>query len=193
MSQEQVTAKLSQIHGKGLETIFSLSEAALENAQKLAQLNYAASKDLLVNAQDGIQQILIAKDSKQVAELLGTDVLQATSRQAVIYQRKVTKVLRDGGKEFTNIVDASLNQLQDSVQDCMNTLAANAPAGSDVLITSLKTINSSALQGFEQLRAAIKDALVAAEKTADQAIGLVQGQIAQVNKVVAPVSTRKSA
>jgi len=34
---------------------------------------------------------------------------------------------------------------------------------------------------------------VAAEKTADQAIGLVQGQIAQVNKVAAPVSTRKSA
>ena len=167
MSQEQVTAKLSQIHDKGLEAIFSLSEAALENAQKLAQLNYAASKDLLVNAQDGIQQILIAKDSKQVAELLGTDVLQATSRQAVIYQRKVTKVLRDGGKEFTNIVDASLNQLQDSVQDCMNAVAANAPACSDVLISSLKAINSSALQGFEQLRAAIKDALVAAEKIAD--------------------------
>ena len=181
MSQEQVTAKLSQIHDKGLEAIFSLSEAALENAQKLAQLNYAASKDLLVNAQDGIQQILIAKDSKQVAELLGTDVLQATSRQAVIYQRKVTKVLRDGGKEFTNIVDASLNQLQDSVQDCMNAVAANAPACSDVLISSLKAINRSALQGFEQLRAAIKDALVATEKTADQAIGLVQGQIAQVN------------
>ena len=162
MSQEQITAKLSQIHSKGFESTFSLSEAALENAQKLAQLNYAASKDLLVNAQDGIQQILIAKDSKQVAELLGTDVLQATSRQAVIYQRKVTKVLRDGSKEFTNVVDASFDQLQDGVQDWMNAVAANAPAGSDAFISCLKTVYSSALRGFEQLRAASKDVLVTA-------------------------------
>ena len=49
MNQDQITAKLSQINSKGLEATFSLSEAALENAQKLAELNYAASKDALVN------------------------------------------------------------------------------------------------------------------------------------------------
>ena len=128
MSQEQITAKLSQIHSKGFESTFSLSEAALENAQKLAQLNYAAAKDLLVNAQESIQQILIAKDPKQVAELLGVDALQAASNQVATYQRKVTKVLRDGSKEFTNVVDASFDQLQDGVQDWMNAIAANAPA-----------------------------------------------------------------
>jgi electron transfer flavoprotein alpha/beta subunit len=42
MNQDQITAKLSQINSKGLEASFSLSEAALENAQKLAELNYAA-------------------------------------------------------------------------------------------------------------------------------------------------------
>ena len=50
MNQEQITAKLSQIQSKGLESTFSLSEAALENAEKLAALNYAASKEALVNA-----------------------------------------------------------------------------------------------------------------------------------------------
>ena len=43
MNQDQITAQLSQINSKGLEASFSLSEAALENAQKLAELNYAAS------------------------------------------------------------------------------------------------------------------------------------------------------
>ena len=69
MNQDQITAKLSQINSKGLEATFSLSEAALEKAQKLAELNYAASKDALVNAQDGIQQVLTAKDPKQVKYL----------------------------------------------------------------------------------------------------------------------------
>jgi phasin family protein len=194
MNQDQITAKLSQINSKGLEASFSLSEAALENAQKLAELNYAATKDVLVNAQDGIQQVLTAKDPKEVTELLNAETLQAAGDQAVAYQKKVTKVLRDGNKEFANVVDASIDQLQDGFQDWINTVAANAPAGSDVFLSSFKTVYGSALQGFEQFRAASKEAFATAEKTADQAIDAVQGQISQVKKSATPASrARKSA
>ena len=194
MNQEQITAKLSQINSKGLEASFSLSEAALENAQKLAELNYAASKDVLVNTQDSIAQVLTAKDSKQVTELLNAETLQAAGNQAVAYQKKVSKVLRDSNKEFANVVDASIDQLQDGFQDWINTVAANAPAGSDAFLSSFKTVYGSTLQGFEQFRAASKEAFATAEKTADQALETVQGQIAQVKKADAPASrSRKSA
>jgi len=194
MNQDQITAKLSQMNSKGLEASFSLSEAALENAQKLAELNYAASKDVLVNTQDGIQQVLTAKDPKQVTELLNVDTLQAAGNQALAYQKKVSKVLRDSNKEFANVVDASIDQLQDGFQDWINTVAANAPAGSDAFLSSFKTVYGSALQGFEQFRAVSKEAFATAEKTADQAIETVQGQIAQVKKAATPASrSRKSA
>ncbi|WP_114689173.1 phasin family protein [Polynucleobacter necessarius] len=88
MNQDQITAKLSQISNKGLEATFSLSEAALENAQKLAELHYAASKDVLINAQAGIQQVLTAKDPKQVTEIVTVDSFQASGNQAVAYQKK---------------------------------------------------------------------------------------------------------
>jgi len=194
MNQDQITTQLSQINSKGLETSFSLSEAALENAQKLAELNYAASKDALVNAQDGIAQVLTAKDPKQVTELLSADALQAAGSQAAAYQKKVSKVLRDSNKEFANVVDASIDQLQDGFQDWINTVTANAPAGSEAFVSSFKTAYGSALQGFEQFRAASKEAFVTVEKTADQAIEAVQGQIAQVKKSATPASrARKSA
>ena len=194
MNQDQITAKLSQINSKGLEATFSLSEAALENAQKLAELNYAASKDVLVNAQDGIQQVLTAKDPKQVTELLSAETLQSAGNQATAYQKKVTKVLRDGNKEFVNVVDVSIDQLQDGFQEWINTVAANAPAGSDAFLSSFKTVYGSALQGFEQFRAASKEAFATAEKTAEQALETVQGQIAQVKKSATPASrSRKSA
>ena len=193
MNQEQITAKLSQINSKGLEATFSLSEAALENAQKLAELNYAASKDALVNAQDGIQQVLTAKDPKQVTELLSADALQAVSNQAAAYQKKVTKVLRDGSKEFSNVVEASIDQLQDGFQEWVNTVTANAPAGSEVFVSSFKTVYGSALQGFEQFRAASKEAFATAEKTADQAFESAQGQIAQVKKAATPATRSRKA
>ena len=194
MNQDQITAKLSKINSKGLEATFSLSEAALENAQKLAELNYAASKDVLVNAQDGIQQVLTAKDPKQVTEMLNAETLQSAGNQAVAYQKKVSKVLRDSNKEFVNVVDASIDHLQDGFQDWINTVAANAPAGSETFLSSFKTVYGSALQGFEQFRAASKEAFATAEKTAEQAIETVQGQIAQVKKAATPASrSRKSA
>ena len=193
MNQDQITAKLSQINSKGLEATFSLSEAALENAQKLAELNYAASKDALVNTQDSIQQVLTAKDPKQVTEIFTADSLQAAGNQAVAYQKKVSKVLRDSNKEIVNVVDASIDQLQDSFQDWINTVAANAPAGSDTFLSSFKTVYGSALQGFEQFRAASKEAFATAEKTADQAIETVQGQIAQVKKSATPASRSRKA
>ena len=193
MNQEQITAKLSQINSKGLEATFSLSEAALENAQKLAELNYAASKDALVNAQDGIQHVLTAKDPKQVTELLSADALQAASNQAVAYQKKVTKVLRDGSKEFSNVVEASIDQFQDGLQDWVNTVTANAPAGSEVFVSSFKTVYGSVLQGFEQYRAASKEAFATAEKTADQALETAQGQIAQVKKAATPATRSRKA
>ncbi len=193
MNQDQITTKLSQINSKGLEASFSLSEAALVNAQKLAELNYAASKDVLVNTQDGIQQVLTAKDPKQVTELLSAETLQSASNQAVAYQKKVSKVLRDSNKEFANVVDASIDQLQDGFQDWINTIAANAPAGSDAFVSSFKTAYGSALQGFEQFRAASKEAFATVEKTADQAIDAVQGQMAQVKKAATPASRARKA
>jgi len=193
MNQDQITTQLSQINSKGLETTFSLSEVALENAQKLAELNYAASKDALVNVQDGIQQVLTVKDPKQVTELLSADALQAAGSQAAAYQKKVSKVLRDSNKEFANVVDASIDQLQDGFQDWINTVTANTPAGSDAFVSSLKTAYGSALQGFEQFRSVSKEAFLTAEKTADQAIEAIQGQMAQVKKSTVPASRARKA
>ena len=194
MNQDQINAKLSQINSKGLEASFTLSEAALENAQKLAELNYAASKDVLVNAQESIVQALAAKSPKQVTELINVESLQAATTQAVAYQKKVTKVLRDGNKEFANVIDASIDQLQDDLQDWINTVAANAPSGSDVYVSSFKTVYGSALQGFEQFRAASKEVFATAEKTAEQAIEAVQSQFVQAKKTATPASrARKSA
>ncbi len=193
MNQDQVAAKLSQIQSKNLETVFSLSEAALENAQKLVELNYDASKAALSNAQENIQQVLSAKDPKQVTELLQAETLQDAGNQAIAHQRKVTKVLRESSKEFANVVEASIEQAQAGMQDWVNTLAANAPAGSDVFVSAFKTSMNSVMQGIEQFREASKDALSTVEKSADQAFEAFQGQLAQVKKVAAPAKARKAA
>jgi len=170
-----------------------LGEAALENAQKLVEINYDASKAALINAQENIQQVITAKDPKSLTELLQADSLQEVGNQAIAHQRKVTKVLRDSSKEFANVVEASIEQAQAGMQDWVNTLAANAPAGSDVFVSAFKTSMNSVMQGIEQFREASKDALVTVEKSADQAFEAFQSQLSQVKKAAAPAKVRKAA
>jgi hypothetical protein len=117
--------------------------------------------------------------------------LQTASNNAVAYQKKVTKVLRDSNKEFTNVVDASIDQMQASLQEWVDTTTASAPAGSEMFVTSFKTAFGSVMQSFDQFRAVSKEALMTAEKTADQAIDSVQGQVATVKK--ATTASRKAA
>jgi phasin family protein len=193
MNQDQVTAKLSQIQSKNLETAFSLGEAALENAQKLVELNYDASKNALLNTQESIQQAITAKDPKDISELFQAETLQEASNKAIAHQRKVTKVLRESGKEFANVVEASIEQAQAGIQDWINTLTANAPAGSDVFVSAFKTSMISIMQGFEQFREASKDAMATVEKSADQAFEAFQGQLAQVKKAAGTPAKRKAA
>ena len=178
MNQDQVAAKLSQIQSKNLETVFSLGEAALENAQKLVELNYDASKNALLNAQENIQHVLTAKDPKSVTELIQSDSLQEVGNQAIAHQRKVTKVLRESGKEFADVMEASIEQAQAGMQDWVNTLAANAPAGSDVFVSAFKTAFETSLQQFDQVRASATDAFANFEKSFDTAFANMQGQYA---------------
>jgi hypothetical protein len=49
------------------------------------------------------------------------------------------------------------------------------------------------LQGFEQFRAASKDALATAEKNAEQAFEAFQGQVAQVKKASTPATRGRKA
>ena len=45
MNQDQITAKLAEIQGESLNTAFALGTKAVERAQKLVDLNFAADKD----------------------------------------------------------------------------------------------------------------------------------------------------
>jgi hypothetical protein len=79
------------------------------------------------------------------------------------------------------------------MQEWINTISANAPAGSDAFVSAIKTGYGSALQGFEQFRAVSKDALATAEKNAEQAFEAFQGQVAQVKKAATPATRGRKA
>ena len=175
MNQEQITAKIAEIQGENLNTAFALGQKAVERTQKLVDLNFAATKAVLEEAQDNLEQVMSAKDPADLASLVQSDVLAPLSTKLAAHQRAVAKIVREGNVELAEVAEARIEQFQVGVQNWVDTLVANAPAGSDVFVNALKTSMGSALQGFEQFQAAAKEAAAVAEQNAEQAVEAFQG------------------
>ena len=73
MNQEQITAKIAEIQGENLNTAFALGQKAVERTQKLVDLNFAATKAVLEEAQDNLEQVMSAKDPADLASLVQSD------------------------------------------------------------------------------------------------------------------------
>ena len=175
MNQDQITAKFAEISGESLNTAFALSTKAVERAQQLADLNFSASKAVLEEAQDSLEQALTIKDPQAFASLAQVDVFAPLGNKLAAHQRAVAKLVREGNVELAEVAEAQIKQFQVGVQNWVDTFAANAPAGSDVFVNALKTSVGTALQGFEQFQAAAKEAAAVAEQNAEQAVEAIQG------------------
>ena len=193
MNQDQITAKMTEIQGESLNTAFALSTKAIERAQELADLNFTATKEVFVEAQDGLEQALTVKDPQAFVSYVQSDAFAPLGNKLAAHQRAVAKIVRDGQVELAEVAEAQLEQFQEGVQNWVNTFAANAPAGSDVFVNALKTSVGTALQGFEQFQAAAKEAAAVAEANAEQAVEAIQGFAKQAKSATAKPATRASA
>jgi len=190
MNQDQITAKFAEFQGESLNTAFALSTKAQERAQELADINFTATKTVIAEAQDGLEQVLTAKDPQAFTSLVQSDAFAPIGTKLAAHQRAVAKIVREGQVELADVAEAQLEHFQAGIQNWVNTFAANAPAGSDVFVNALKTSVTTSLQGFEQFRAAAKEAAAVAEANAEQAVEAIQGFAKQAKSAAAKPATR---
>ncbi len=190
MNQDQITAKFAEFQGESLNTAFALSTKTLERSQELADINFTAIKTVIAEAQDGLEQVLTAKDPQAFTSLVQSDAFAPIGTQLAAHQRAVAKIVREGQVELADVAEAQLEHFQAGIQNWVNTFAANAPAGSDVFVNALKTSVTTSLQGFEQFQAAAKEAAAVAEANAEQAVEAIQGFAKQAKSAVVKPATR---
>jgi len=193
MNQDQITAKFAEFQGESLNTAFALSTKALERSQELADINFTATKTVIAEAQDGLEQVLTAKDPQAFTSLLQSDALAPIGTKLAAHQRAVAKIVREVQVELAEVAEAQLEHFQAGIQNWVNTFAANAPAGSDVFVNALKISVTTSLQGFEQFQAAAKEAVATAEANAEQAFEAIQGLAKQAKSAAVKPATRATA
>jgi F0F1-type ATP synthase membrane subunit b/b' len=193
MNYEQMASKLNEFNSKNIQSLIALTEKSVERSHKLSEINFETTKSILNEVNGTVASVMAAKDPQALMAMTQDGSLDQFAGKLLAHQQAVSKVVREAGEEIANMTEVSVEQIKVSLKDWMDALAANAPAGSDAIVSAMKTSLESTLQGVGQIQAAAKEVATNVEQTTEQAVKAFQGQVATAKKTVATKTTRATA
>ncbi|MBS0304593.1 MAG: phasin family protein [Proteobacteria bacterium] len=155
---EQLTATQKA----GVETLFGLSNKALEGVEKLLELNLQAAKTMLSEASEAAQAVLSAKDPQELFALQ-TSLAQPAAEKVAAYTRHVYEIVAGTGAEVTRVAEATASENQQKVVALVDNAVKNAPAGTENAVALMKSAVAAANNAFETVSKAAKQASEVAE------------------------------
>ena len=132
-----------------LALIASLTGKAFESVEKLVELNLTAAKSSLEESAINARQLLSAKDPQEFIALSASQA-KPNAEKALAYGRHVAGIASSAQAEFTRAAEAQISETGRKVTALVDDVSKNAPAGSENVISALKSAISNANAGYEQ-------------------------------------------
>ena len=158
MTVEQILAS----HKANIETLYGLTNKAFEGVEKIVELNLAASKAALSDANTHTQSVLSVKDAQELLALQ-SNLFQPLAEKAAAYSRQLYDIASGTSAEFTKNVEEQAAEAQKKFMGAVDTAMQNAPAGSESAVAIMKSSISAANNALESVQKAVKQATDMAE------------------------------
>ena len=158
LTNEQILAA----HKANIETLFGLTNKAFEGVEKLVELNMTASRAALSEAASHTQAAFAVKDAQELLALQA-GLFQPLAEKLASYSRNLYDIATGTTAEFNKAVEVQTAEAQKNFAALVDTVAQNAPAGSESTVAAMKNAVSVASNAFESVQKAVKQATEAAE------------------------------
>ena len=158
LTPEQLIAS----HKANLETLFGLTNKAIESVEKIIELNMAATKAAFNDVTETAQAALGAKDVQELLALQA-NMFQPLAEKTAAYSRHLYDIAAGTGAEFGKALESKTAEAQQSFATLVDNAAKNAPAGSETAVAVMKSAVSAATNAFESVQKAVKQASDVAE------------------------------
>lgn len=162
---EQLASAVKTSFEAQLSVLTTLTTKAIESMEQVMHLNVSAAKATLEESAANAKQLLDAKDPQ---EFLSLTVAQAqpTAAKAIAYSRHLANIATTSQIEITRTTEEQVAATGRKVSKLIDEIAKNAPAGSENMMTLVKSAIKNANAGYEQLA-----------KTTEQAAGVVDANL----------------
>jgi len=145
-----------------LETSLGLANTALEGFQKLVGLNVQAVKSMLFESQDAVRGALSVNDPQALAALQGR-LMQLTAEKVQSYSRQVLAIVAATQTELAKVAESQYEAHNRRVQTLVDSVAQNAPAGSEATIAALKSTITATNAQYETVQRTTRHAVEVTE------------------------------
>lgn len=168
----QTPEQFTQVQKLTFETFQSVALKSLEGFEKLAELNMQAFKSSMEESADQMRSMMTAKDPRAIGEWSMAAAQPAADKMAA-YAKHVYDIAAGTGTEIAKLVEKQFADSNRQLHAAIDAMAKNAPAGSEGIVTFMKSAVSAANTAYDQVNKATKQVvelaeanIVAASKTA---------------------------
>ncbi|MFA5521974.1 MAG: phasin family protein [Castellaniella sp.] len=145
-----------------LGNLLAFQGAMLDGFEKLVDLNLKVLKTSFDEVSKKSQQAAQLQDVQE-ALAFSASLFQPNADQAVAYGKNVYELISGVQGTVTKITEAQLAQVQQQLQDAIEQLSKNAPAGSEGAVALLKSSLATANSAYEAMAKSARQAAEVAE------------------------------
>lgn len=145
-----------------LAAFSALATIAVQGTEKVVALNMAVAKASSEDSMAAAKDLFAVKDP-QAFFSLATAFAKPCTEKAAAYSRELTNIVSSTKAEFAKVAEAQVAETQSKVNALVDSIAKNAPPGSENVIAMMKSSVANANAGYEQASKATKQALEATE------------------------------
>ena len=179
------TEQFAEINRAGYDNGIKLASLSLEKAERLTKLNLQAAKVVL---EQGVYSANAVAGVKDVQEFLAlrAKITEAGVQNALGYSRGVYEIASEAQADFSALAEEAWASYTKGVAAWVEKATKNAPAGSDVAVTALKSTVAATTAAFDQISKATKQVV----NFADASVRAATANAASATK---STKTRKAA
>lgn len=130
---------------------------AFEGVAQLVDLNLKAARATFEESAITVQQLLAAKDAREVLQLVAAQS-QPAAAKAVAYSRNLAGIAATTQSELAKATEEQVSARAREVNSLVDQLLKNAPAGTEQFAALFKTALNNTNAGIEQLNKLSKQA-----------------------------------
>ena len=170
-----------QMNKSALETLQAVALKSIEGFEKLAELNIQALKTAVAESSGQMKSALTLKDVKSVGDFANNG-LQPAADKFSAYAHELYEISSGTTTEIAKILEKRLNDGNQQFSAAIEEMTKNAPAGSEGMVTLVKSAVSAANNAYEQVNKATKQAVELAEQNIAAATSVPAARPATVKK-----------
>lgn len=140
-----------------VNSLMTVANTSLASAERLAALNLNTARAVIEDSASAIGALLAAKDP-QALIALQTSLAKPAVERALAYSRSVYEILSQSSNGLTQLVEGQAAEMKKSFSAALDQSLKNAPAGSEAVVTAVKSAMAAADSAFDNMTKAAKQA-----------------------------------